>query len=66
MFRWKKVLQSGLNKGHWTAQEDKKVRRAVAAAEAIGGVRRIMYHAIYFLRVFAVMASDETRRFDRK
>ena len=37
-FRWKKVLQPGLNKGHWTAEEDVLVRREVAKAEAEGTV----------------------------
>ena len=31
--RWKKVLQPGLNKGHWTREEDEIVRAAVRNAE---------------------------------
>ncbi|CAN0338807.1 unnamed protein product, partial [Pylaiella littoralis] len=39
--RWKKVLQPGLNKGHWTAQEDEVVRSAVTKAEAAGSWSRV-------------------------
>ncbi len=38
MIRWKKVLQPGLNKGHWTAEEDEVICREVAAAEVMGRV----------------------------
>ncbi|CAN0404089.1 unnamed protein product, partial [Laminaria digitata] len=33
--RWKKVLQPGLNKGHWTKLEDDKVRATVRNAEIL-------------------------------
>ena len=32
--RWKKVLQPGLNKGHWTDHEDNIVRETVGNSEA--------------------------------
>lgn len=41
MFRWKKVLQPGLSKGHWTADEDEIIRREVATAEAMERVSGI-------------------------
>lgn len=36
--RWKKVLQPGLNKRHWTPEEDEIVRASVLSAQAIGAV----------------------------
>lgn len=44
--RWKKVLQPGLNKGHWTAKEDATVRREVAKAEAEGTVSDVQERQI--------------------
>ncbi|CAN0437168.1 unnamed protein product, partial [Scytosiphon promiscuus] len=38
LLRWKKVLQPGLNKGHWTSREDEVVRKKVTDAAAVGEV----------------------------
>ncbi|CAM9475504.1 unnamed protein product, partial [Ectocarpus sp. 13 AM-2016] len=39
LHRWKKVLQPGLNKRHWTPEEDEIVRGTVLSAQAIGTVK---------------------------
>ncbi|CAM9514174.1 unnamed protein product, partial [Ectocarpus sp. 8 AP-2014] len=39
LHRWKKVLQPGLNKRHWTPEEDEIVRGTVLSAQAIGAVK---------------------------
>lgn len=46
MLRWKKVLQPGLNKGHWSPEEDEIIRREVASAEVTGRVSVLSSNAI--------------------
>lgn len=42
VIRWKKVLQPGLNKGHWTAEEDADVRQKVEESIRLGTVRKAL------------------------